>query len=178
MNNVGLAPLVAENDSRTCWKTVIGPKREENLYTSQYFLTLKTNISPLSRVTVSKSPSQMLGSWWSGSLGGRGGGGGGRGGGGGTPFLTGGVVGSMSGGAVGMTGGDVVLGLGSGGGTLLSVGRGASGCGWLGEVAPSIGGSADAGGTLSGRSSWIGGAVRGGPKKEKMRNCLLFPPTT
>lgn len=79
-------------------------------------------------VTVSKFPSQILGAWWSGSLGGRGGAGGGGGGGGGrSSFLMFGVTGSGSGlgwesvGAeVGRTGRDVRLGLGGCG--LSSVG--------------------------------------------------------
>ncbi len=86
------------------------------LNTVSALLTLKTNISPLSMVTVSKSPSQILGAWSSGSLGGRGGAGGG---GGGTSFLTCGVTGSGSGwesvGAeVGGAGGEVGLGVDSG----------------------------------------------------------------
>lgn len=112
-------------------------------------LTLKTNISPLSRVTVSKSPSQISGGWSSGSLGGRGGAGG-RGGGGGTSFLTGGVVAPASGGVVGTTGGDVVLGSGSGGGRPLFVGGGALAWGWLGEGASSTGGEEGVGVTPSG----------------------------
>lgn len=111
-------------------------------------LTLKTNISPLSRVTVSKSPSQISGGWSSGSLGG-GGGGGVRGGGGGTPFLTGGVVASGSGRVVGTTGRDVVLGRGSGGGRPPSVGRGALARGWLGDGPSSVEGE-DVGMTPSG----------------------------
>lgn len=87
-------------------------------------------------VTVSKSPSQILGAWSSGSFGGRGGAGGrgGRGG-GGASFLMCGVTGSVSGREVvevGGTGGDVGRGLGSGragGCRPPSVGSGDSGGG-------------------------------------------------
>lgn len=91
-----------------------------NRFNNSLLLTLKTNISPLSMVTVSKSPSQISGAWLSGSLGGRGGAGGrGGGGGGGTSFLMVGVTGSGSGFEavvveVGRTGGEVGLGVGSG----------------------------------------------------------------
>lgn len=98
-------------------------------------LTLKTNISPLSMVTVSKLPSQMFGAWLSGSLGGLGGagGGGGRG-----SFPTYGVTGSglgweSVGAEVGTMGGVVGLGLDLGRAVgcrgRMSVGMGGSGWG-------------------------------------------------
>lgn len=150
-------------------------------------LTLKTNISPLNTVTVSKSPSQMSGAWLSGSLGGRGGaggrGGGGGGGGRGTSFLIGGVTGwgcESVGEGVGGALGEVELGLGSGGSGMPSVGPGESGGGSLGGVGsgPSSGGEGELGESCLGSSSRTGGEVggtspsKGGPGKEKMERRL------
>lgn len=147
-----------------------------------HLLTLKTNISPLSMVTVSKFPSQMSGAWLSGTFGGRGGAGGrggGRGGGaGGTSFLMGGVTGSGSEAAVvvvGEGGVEVGPGLGSGrsGGSKVSpVGFGASGggLGWEDGVGSAPGGK-EVGGSSLGLCSGVWGAVggaavtRGGPWK-------------
>lgn len=145
-------------------------------------LTLKTNISPLSMVTVSKSPSQMSGAWLSGSLGGCGGAGGLGGGGGGKSFLTGGVTGSGSGWESvgleeGMMGVEVGNAVGSGlaGGSRLSlVGLGESVGGLVGEeeVGSSVEGEGEGVETLPGSSSGMGGEVgaslmRGGPGKRK-----------
>lgn len=172
----------------------------QNMFNDTLLLTLKTNISPLSMVTVSKSPSQIFGAWSSGSLGGRAGGLGG--GWGGEASLMCGVTGSASGkevvrAGVWGTGSDVGLGLGSGwagGCRPTSVGLGDRGRGSAGEVivVSFSGGEEEVGESLLG--SWpgpagdVGGAsvTSGGPEKEKMerqrkfysQGCLFFPHTS
>lgn len=95
-------------------------------------LTLKTNISPLSTVTVSKFPSQMSGGWLSGRFGCLGGGE--------VSFLMGGVTGSglgwkSVGVGVGKVGGKVGLGSGwAGGSRLPSVVFSGGEVEWEGEV--------------------------------------------
>lgn len=137
----------------------LNPASAANMFNDTLLLTLKTNISPLSRVTVSKSPSQISGAWSSGNLGGRGGSGC-LGGGGGASFLMCGVTGSVSGKEVARAGvwgtdGDVGLGLGSGwagGCRSPSVGLGDSGRGSAGEleVVSSSGGEEEVGESLLG----------------------------
>lgn len=149
------------------------------------FLTLKTNISPLSMVTVSKSPSQMSGAWLSGSLGGLGGAGGRGGGGGGgrgTSFFTGGVTGSGScGESVGLEEGTTTVKVGLGVGSGLPRRSGLLSVGDLGEllvgneVVGSSSGEGEVGESLLGSSlpgigGTAGGAsvMTGGPSSRKI----------